>query len=335
MSAAVEVFRTRSGARIYRIPLDLFPELTGYTYLVVDDGFAALVDAGSGFGDSNQQLDAGLQAIRQEHGEPIDWPDLTHLLITHAHIDHFGGLHFVRERTHAPLGVHEMDRKVLIRYEERVAVTAQRLAAYLREAGATPEEQEDLMQLYLLNKQLFRSIPVDFTYESSGMQIGQLRLLHVPGHTPGHVVLLLDEVMLSGDHILERISPHLAPEHLTLHTGLTHYLDSLERLRPYASKVELVLGGHEAVFTDLARRIDEIRRLYEQRLEQTLELTRRPATIAQLAAGLFNQPRGYHRLLALEEAGAYIEHLEQRGLVGVEDLAVLDENGRGVAYVRI
>jgi glyoxylase-like metal-dependent hydrolase (beta-lactamase superfamily II) len=331
----VEVFRSSGGSRVYRIPLDLFPDLSGFAHLVVSDGFVALVDTGSGFGDSNEQLEAGLAAVRADHGESLAWSDLTHILITHGHIDHFGGLHYVRERSSAPLGVHELDRRVLTRYEERVAVVAQRLSAYLREAGVSAEDHEQLMELYLLNKQLFHSIPVDFTYAAAGMELGPLKMLHVPGHTPGHVVLLLDDLMLSGDHILERISPHLAPERLTLHTGLTHYLDSLELLRPLAGEVRLVLGGHEGVFTNLEARIDEIRDLYEQRLEHTLELTRLPATLAQVAAGLFNEPKGYHRLLALEEAGAYVEYLEQRGQVGLEDLDALNDPERGAAYVRI
>jgi glyoxylase-like metal-dependent hydrolase (beta-lactamase superfamily II) len=141
--------------------------------------------------------------------------------------------------------------------------------------------------------------------------------------------------MFSGDHILERISPHLAPERLSLHTGLTHYLDSLERLRPLAGGVRLVLGGHEGPFENLGGRIDEIRRLYDERLERTLELTRRPATVAQVAAGLFKEPRGYHRLLALEEAGAYVEYLEQRGQIGLETLDALNDPAKGAAYVRI
>ena len=55
----------------------------------------------------------------------------------------------------------------------------------------------------------------------------------------------------------------------------------------------------------------------------------------QVAAGLFNEPKGYHRLLALEEAGAYLEYLEQRGQIGLENLDALDDPARGAAYVRI
>jgi glyoxylase-like metal-dependent hydrolase (beta-lactamase superfamily II) len=115
MTEPIQVYRSRGGDRVYRIPLCLFPELSGFAHLVVCDGFVALVDTGSGFGDSNDHLEAGLAAVRADHGEPIAWSDLTHILITHGHIDHFGGLHYVRERSTAPLGVHELDRRVLIR----------------------------------------------------------------------------------------------------------------------------------------------------------------------------------------------------------------------------
>ncbi len=59
MTAAVERFESRAGARVYRLPLEVFPGFWGYAHLVLADGFSALVDSGSGFGKSNDDLDAG------------------------------------------------------------------------------------------------------------------------------------------------------------------------------------------------------------------------------------------------------------------------------------
>jgi glyoxylase-like metal-dependent hydrolase (beta-lactamase superfamily II) len=144
MKPKTEVFISRGGSRIYRIPMHLFPELWGYAHLVVVDDVVALVDVGSGFGESNDHLELGLREVNDEHGEALEWSDLTHVLITHAHIDHFGGLEFVRERTSAPIGIHELDRRVLTGYEERLATVAGKLSQYLTEAGVTAEEHEDL-----------------------------------------------------------------------------------------------------------------------------------------------------------------------------------------------
>jgi glyoxylase-like metal-dependent hydrolase (beta-lactamase superfamily II) len=151
------------------------------------------------------------------------------------------------------------------------------------------------------------------------MRIDPIEIVHVPGHTPGQVMMLVDDVLLSADHILERISPHLAPEQLTLNTGLAHYLESLDKSRPLVNRTELVLGGHERPFRDLLARIERTHTLYEDRLAQVLEAAREPITIVKLADELFGETAGYHRLLALEETGAYVEYLSMRGYLRVED----------------
>ena len=336
MKAQLQAFITRAGARIYRIPLELFPQLEGFAHVVVTDQLVALIDVGSGFGDSNEQLEAGLASLRSLYGEPVGWSELTHILISHAHIDHFGGLPYVRERTAAPIGIHELDRRVITGYEERLATVAGRLGRFLAEAGVEPEEQTDLMDLYQLGKQLYASMPVEFTFEAAGMGLGPLEFVHVPGHSPGQVLILLDELMLSGDHVLAEISPHVAPERLTLNTGLGHYLESLKRTRPLAERTHLVLGGHNPPFTDLAGRVDAIWELYRGRLARVLELTNTARSVAEIAHELFGKTGGYHRLLALEEAGAYVEYLHQRGFLGVPDFERLEREQTGpVRYQRV
>ena len=322
-----EVFHSSGGARIYRFPLDLFPDLSGYAHLVYHGDLVALIDVGSGFGASNEQLEAGLQAVREGFGERAAWGDLTHVLITHGHLDHFGGLAFVRSQTDALVGVHELDLRVLANYEERLMVVARRLRAFLVEAGVDDSGVRSVMDLYLVNKVLGSSVEVDFTYEAAGMAVGPLRMIHVPGHCPGHVVIQVDDVLLSGDHVLAHTSPHQAPESLTLNMGLGHYIASLGRLKPLAERIRLTLGGHEKPIADLAGRMDEILALHHERLEQVLELAEKPQTIAQISAQLFPDPTGYHVLLALEETGAHVEFLVQRGYLEVENLQDLEDEG--------
>ena len=323
----VEVYRSGKGARIYRLPLEVFPGMVGYSHLVYSGEVVALVDVGSGFGVSDEHLEAGLAAVRDQHGEKARWEDITHILITHGHIDHYGGLRYVRQECGAPVGVHELDLRVLTNYEERLQLIAWRLREFLLEAGVEPDQVEEIMDLYLINKQLFSSVPVEFTYEAVGMMIGPLRLFHMPGHCPGEVVIRVDDILLSGDHVLETISPHQAPERLSLNTGLGTYLESLARLVPLAKEIRLTLGGHEGPIHDLGERIRAIQALHLERLEQVLDLLDEPRTVAEIARELFPDVNGYHVLLALEEAGAHVEYLDQRAYLRIANIDDLD--GRG------
>ncbi len=324
------LFETSGGGRIYQIPLEEFPGLWGYAYLALVDGYRVLIDTGSGFGSSNQQLEDGLRAVAGPAGGPVGLADLTHVLITHGHIDHFGGLSYVRPRTQAQLGVHELDLRNLTHYEERLAVVSRRLGEFLTEAGVADRRRQELIDLYKITKSLYHSVHVDFTYEAAGMRLGPFEMLHVPGHCAGHIVIRLHDVLFSGDHVLEHTSPHQSPEHLTLSTGLEHYLKSLDSLEEWAQGVRLALGGHHDPIFDLPARLEQIRTLHRQRLVQVLDFLDQPRTIVEVSHSLFGEVHGYNVLLALEEAGAHVEYLYQRGLLGIENLEELENSASPV-----
>ncbi len=60
------------------------------------------------------------------------------------------------------------------------------------------------------------------------------------------------------------------------------------------------------------------------RLQAVLDLLTVPRTIAEISARLFPEVRGYNVLLALEETGAHVEYLAQRGQIGLENLEATD-----------
>jgi glyoxylase-like metal-dependent hydrolase (beta-lactamase superfamily II) len=326
-------FETSGGALVFRIPMKVFPDLWSFAYLVLVDDHIVLIDTGSGFGDSNAHLEAGITQAGSVAGRRIRIEDLTHILITHGHIDHFGGLVFLRERTQALVGIHELDRGNLTNYEERVAIAENHLKAYLVEAGVPVEKRESILNMYRVNKMLFHSVGVDFTYEAKGMQLGAFEMLHVPGHCAGHVVIRLHNFLFSGDHVLGRITPHQSPERLTYSTGLGHYLDSLTSLEKWTGDLEMTLAGHDDPIQNLPVRLEEIRQSHATRVKLTLEFLAEPHTIAEVSLKLFGRVDGYNVLLAIEEAGAHVEYLHQRGqlrIVNLEDL----ENSDGPVVTR-
>ena len=323
---AVKEFQTSGGARIFQIPLQEFPILWGYVYLVLytdRDGqeYRVLIDTGSGFGECNKHLEAGLETAGQLAGQHLGLETLSHVLITHGHIDHFGGLGYVRSRTPARVGVHELDLRNLTHYEERLVVVSRRLGTFLAEAGIPAGERCQIIDMYQITKRLYHSEKVDFTYEACGMRLGPFEMLHVPGHCAGHVVIRLHDVLFSGDHVLEETSPHQSPEHLTLSTGLEHYLRSLDVLKAWAGdEIRLALGGHKDPIYDLPGRIESIHALHHERLARVRDFLGDAHSIAEVSRHLFGDAHGYNALLALEEAGAHVEYLYQRGLLGIANL---------------
>jgi glyoxylase-like metal-dependent hydrolase (beta-lactamase superfamily II) len=121
-------FSTAGGRTIYSFPVTAFTGLIANIYLIDNGDELILVDTGSGMEQSNLELLAGFEALREQFGLPVTLGDVDRILITHGHVDHFGGLPFVREHSQAPIGVHVLDRRVLSHYEERVVVAARRLA---------------------------------------------------------------------------------------------------------------------------------------------------------------------------------------------------------------
>ncbi len=312
MSHRIDRFTTADGRRIYRLPVAVFPGFVGNAYAICGGEVPILVDCGSGQAASNRDLERGFEQIRERFDEPLALSDVGRIVITHGHIDHFGGLGFVREHTGAPIAVHVLDRRVLAGWEERVVVASKKVGGFLEGTGIRDDLRAAYMRMYLSMKSIVRSQPVDLTFTEGDLAGGELEAIHVPGHCPGQVCLRADDVLLTADHILEKISPHISPEALTLSTGIGHYLDSLCRIER-RSGIRLGLGGHHGEIADVAGRAAEIRRLTEKRLDSVAELCTEPKTIADVSRHVFGTQHSYHVLLALLESGALVEHLYHRG----------------------
>jgi len=308
----VQRFESDTGVRIYRISCQAFPGLVAHAYLLLGDGPPTLVDTGSGYGDSTRHLLDGLAAVRAEFGEPITAGDIRRILITHGHHDHFGGLVQVEGPIEAEVGIHELDRWVLTGYEERIVVATHAIRTFLRSAGVPLEKEQRLLEMYRGTKRGLKSVRVDFTLHD-GQELDGLRFIHVPGHCPGQIAIRVGDVLLTADHVLPRTTPHQSPESITASTGLRHYLDALGRIEREEG-VRLCLGGHEQPFADLQGRVQEIRADHGRKLERIIGILRdAPLTIDALTARMYPRVSGWDVLLAVEEVGAHVEYLYQRG----------------------
>jgi glyoxylase-like metal-dependent hydrolase (beta-lactamase superfamily II) len=327
-AATFSVFESGSGAKISRLPLEAFPKFWAYAYVVQKDDYCALIDAGSGTESSHANLLDGLQQAA------LSPSDLTHVLLTHAHIDHYAGLCKLRPMTGAKIGVHELDLQTVAHHDARLALSGRRLGSYLAETGLAEEEREQILSVYRFSKALYQSTPVDFTYESLDMQLGPFEFIHLPGHCPGHVAIRLGDVVFCGDMVVESVTPHLSPESINPYSGLDHYLQSLSRFQGWASDARLVLNGHNDAITDLPAQIELTRKNILRRMRKAIQVLAEPLTIEQVCNAVYGETGGYNKLLVIEKTGAYVEYLYERGMIEIVNPTEV-EQGQPAQYRRL
>jgi glyoxylase-like metal-dependent hydrolase (beta-lactamase superfamily II) len=332
----VERHSASNGAVIFRLPLEVFAGYIAYAHLIVHNNRFYLVDVGSGFGTSFKDLLAGLDAINTEFGITVSMSDLDMIIITHGHIDHFGGLTQAKDAApQAKVAIHELDRPVLINYDERVLVTSKGMADFLQRGGVPEDHQKRLMDMYMLGKRAFKSVPVDLTLGDGDMIDDLFQVIHVPGHTPGLMMLQVDDVLLTADHLLPGTSVALAPESLMPYTGVGHYLDSLQKAMKVAG-VRLALGGHEWAMENYYEVAGKTHKSSLEKIAKVLDVCVQPRTLYELASEIYGAMDGYSELLKLEQTGARIEYLNQRGLVMIENLDDLEhETSPVLRYGRV
>ncbi len=314
----IKCFVSAGGVTVYKLPVESFPNHITNCYLVLGDPIT-LVDAGSGWVNANNNLLALFTELQERFGEAISLSDVRQLVLTHGHIDHFGGLHFVVEQSGAQVGIHKLDARVVHNFEERQIIIAKDLQIFLERAGLSPERVQALVEMNKWAKDIFKSARVDFTLDESSPPGGLFRVYHVPGHCPGQVCLQLDDILFTADHVLSHITPLQSPEFITRYTGLGHYLESLQKIRCMPG-IRLGLGGHEDEIQDVPARIDEIQAFHDARVNRVLDICQEPKTIKEISRNLFHERTGYQVLLALLETGAHVEYLYQRGKLGVVNI---------------
>jgi glyoxylase-like metal-dependent hydrolase (beta-lactamase superfamily II) len=314
-NAAVE-----PAAEVTRIPLPVGVHGVQFinVYAIPDGDRVTLVDCGIW---RSEVPDDGLAALRQGlHGAGYAIDDIARIIVTHAHIDHYGLAGRLMERTGAELWMHALTDLDCEKYRHPETAVARRQDTYA-DHGLPPADWPAVAH-GLRNWLPYLHSVVEASTRLRGderLPIGgrTWEVIHTPGHSVGHICLYCPELglLLSGDHLLPGVTPPVTFERGFDPDPMRSYLDSLARIAERAPR--LVLPGHGMPFSDCARRIEVIRRNKERRLAAIRDrIEERPRSVVEIAELVFTRPLlDYQRSFALAETLAHIAYLRHDGLV--------------------
>lgn len=302
--------RVAPGIHRVSVPLPFPPREVAAWVIEGDDGHT-LVDTGIDTVEARRVLRRGAEALG------VTPASLAWVVLTHAHIDHYGLAGAVRGWGRARVVLHEREEELARRFVDRWPEDRAQVGRELLASGA-PAETVPLL--------LGASDRIHVRYEDFRPDVllrgergplpagGGWEWMLTPGHSPGHVVVFHPErrILIAGDHVLPRISPNIGAD-LYAADPLSDYLASLAALRDLP--VDLVLPSHGEPFTDLAGRVDAIVAHHRARFAQLLELLPEPGHAWELTVRLFGPLPPEMLLHAFRETLAHLVYLERVGEV--------------------
>ncbi len=268
--------------------------------------------------------------------------DIHTVVVTHSHIDHFGGAGRLRKEADAEVMTSKSfrtwwdpdDVDDIEPWEGVDFGGGMPWGKTTPWGGQHPRPPLRVRAKYTLLKPLARrffptpspSVRLD---DAERVTFGRREwvAVHTPGHTPDHLCLFDPEggVLLSGDHVLPTITPHISG----VDAGpdpLSAFVASLEKVTRLEGVLS-VLPAHGCPFTDLNGRVDDIRRHHGERLGRLKGFIEESgeASVVELSQRLFRQQ--VWGPMAESETYAHLEHLRLAGEATRREVAAGTEGG--------
>jgi glyoxylase-like metal-dependent hydrolase (beta-lactamase superfamily II) len=316
------VERVRPG--LWSIPVPLPNNSLRYVlvYLFETDRGPYLIDAGWNTDDAFEALQSGMTTAGCSVAE------VQGVLVTHIHPDHYGLAGRIRDASGAWISLHPADADLIHdRYQEPDDLL-DRVATALRRMGAPAEELASLQNASMPLRPMVDAVLPDVLLEDGDrpeVPGWDLQAIWTPGHSPGHLCFFesTQQLMLSGDHVLPRITPNIPYHPQAGANPLGDYLNSLDKLEPY--EVNEVLPAHEHRFVDLRGRLEELRQHHHDRFNEVIEILRAgPRSAWEIAESMHWSRRwediaGFMRRAAVGEAVSHLRALQIDGKIVVTD----------------
>jgi glyoxylase-like metal-dependent hydrolase (beta-lactamase superfamily II) len=243
------------------------------------------------------------------------------VVITHAHVDHWGQAATICDRAGCEMWMHPNHEHGYAGATDPTLTLARRI-----EIGRQSGVPETVLERYAERSRgmasgIARAIEPDRPL-LPGVEIetdlGVWTVHETPGHAPSHVCLFQAErrLLISGDHLLGRISLYF--DYGWTPDPIAEFLHSLEVVDELDAR--LALSGHGKPFIDVRGHVEGNRRLVRERLHAALDAVREgPKTGLEITPRIHGEPvTETNASWWLPETLCYLQHLELEGLVSRE-----------------
>ncbi|MDP4095702.1 MBL fold metallo-hydrolase [Paenibacillus sp. P96] len=304
-----------------------FPLRWVNSYIVPEDEGITVVDPGP-------HTPAAVENWEQVLAE-LNWTvkDISRILITHHHPDHYGLAGWLQERSGAPVLMSTRSMQEASYMWGTEGGTDERLIRFFSQHGL-PRELSQPMHEHLQGayREVLPQPEVTCIEEGDKLVMGGRAwdLIMTGGHAPGHLSLYQPEsgTMMCGDAVLPQISPNVSLLPGSDPQPFAAYMAGLRKLGQY--EVRQAFPGHRHPFLHFKDRTVQLLDHHEARLEQLASLLgEEPRNAYHLCLAMFGDKLTVHQLrFALSETLAHLVELTARGQ------AEEREDSGGTVYVR-
>lgn len=296
------------------VPVARIPIRFTYAYVMRSGRDTVVIDPGARSAEGEKALADALDVI----GVPAR--SLTGIVVTHYHFDHWEAADELADRSGAWIAIGADEQRWVDALDDD-AVSTSSAAARFRAHGVphTRAAEFAVVEDYRYTREHVR--PDIMLQDGDLLPIARARLsvLATPGHSPGHICVH-DEgrgLLFSGDHVLPRITPHIAMNPFGSEDPLAQYLESLNVV-DRVGDVE-VLPAHEYRFVGLQVRTQELRDDVSRRADEIRDLLRRSSGMSawEIASTLsWSRPWSQFGVeaqrMAVVETAAFVAYLNRR-----------------------
>jgi glyoxylase-like metal-dependent hydrolase (beta-lactamase superfamily II) len=182
-------------------------------YLIDFSGELVLIDAGAG--NSSSQIVRNIEMLG------LNPADISHLILTHCHIDHIGSAPFFKKQYGVKILIHELDAKAV-------------------ESGDSRKTAANWYGTTFPPTAVDRKLKGEHETLKFGSE--ELHCLHTPGHTPGSISLYLDR---AGKRVLFGQDIH-GPFHRDFESDIKAWKKSMRNLLDL--NADILCEGHFGIF---------------------------------------------------------------------------------------